>query len=238
METKKDFFSPGRLRSFTGNVPFRWEYLKARGSAGGILVGANSELFTMSNVITLKFSVSVVLTNKVSSFAFKWITVYGSAYDNGKQEFLDELEMIMESWNGPIMIGGDFNLVRSTDDKSNGIVNHKWVDLFNEWINRWALIELDPTNRKYTWTSGQDVPILARIDRVFVSTAWDAVFPLTRIKALERPPSDHNPLLVDSGDSTFLEKRGLGLRSGGWRRKHLMKLWKRLGNSLVWHKKV
>lgn len=82
-------------------------------------------------------------------------------------------------------------------------------------FNEWALIELDPKNRKYTWTNNHDRLIMARIDRVFVSTAWDVVFPLARVKALNRPPSDHNPLLVDSGDNTFFgKKRDLGLRNG------------------------
>jgi hypothetical protein len=40
---------------------------------------------------------------------------------------------------------------------------------------------------------------MARIDRVFVSTDWETTFPLARIKALNRLPSDHNPLLIDPG---------------------------------------
>lgn len=120
------------------------------GRVTALINKANSDLFSLSNVVSLKFSVSVVLTNKVSGFAFKWIMVYGSAYESGKQDFLDELEKIMGAWNGPIMLGGDFNLVRSAADKSNGVVNYKWVDLFNEWINKWALIDLDPKNRRYT----------------------------------------------------------------------------------------
>lgn len=68
------------------------------------------------------------------------------------------------------MVGGDFNLVRSVSDKSNGIVNFKWMDLFNDWIERWGLIELNPTNRKFTWTNNQDRVILAKIDRILVST--------------------------------------------------------------------
>jgi endonuclease/exonuclease/phosphatase family metal-dependent hydrolase len=44
--------------------------------------------------------------------------------------------------------------------------------------------------------------VLPKIDRIFVSTDWDANFPLTRIKALDRLPSDHNPLLLDTGLGT------------------------------------
>jgi hypothetical protein len=79
------------------------------------------------------------------------------------------------------MLEGDFNLVRSVSNKSNCVISHKWTDLFNDWINRWGLIELDPKNRKLTLTNNQDNLIMARIDRVLVSTAWDAANGESRI---------------------------------------------------------
>jgi hypothetical protein len=48
---------------------------------------------------------------------------------------------------------------------------------------------------------------MAKIDRIFVTTEWESAFPLARVKALERPPSDHNPLLVNSGDNTHFGKK-------------------------------
>jgi hypothetical protein len=48
---------------------------------------------------------------------------------------------------------------------------------------------------------------MARIDRIFVTTDWEAAFPLARVKALERPPSDHNPLLRNTEDNMQFGKR-------------------------------
>lgn len=48
---------------------------------------------------------------------------------------------------------------------------------------------------------------MARIDRVFLSTSLEAAFPLTRVKSLDKLPSDHNPLLVDIGDNMFYGKK-------------------------------
>jgi hypothetical protein len=70
-----------------------------------------------------------------------------------------------------------------------------------------ALIELDPPNKAFTWTNNQENLIMARIDRIFVTTDWEAAFPLARVKALERPPSDHNPLLLNTGDNMQFGKR-------------------------------
>jgi len=153
VETKKSEFSVGLLRSLTGNTKFDWCSLRARGTDGGILVGANSDIFTVTVGDILDFSVSVMLTNKSSGFAFKLVVIYGSPYEDGKLVFLDELHKIMGSWQGPIILGADFNLVRYSHEKSNGIINFKWADSFNDWIGKWGLIELELKNRKYTWTN-------------------------------------------------------------------------------------
>ena len=121
--------------------------------------------------------------------------------------FLDELEYVMNIWQGPILIGGDFNLVRFSRNKSNGIINHRWADSFNCWVDKWTLIELNASNKKFMWTNNQDRPILAKIDRIFATTAWEAAFPLATMKALDRLPSDHNPLVLNVGDNVSFGKK-------------------------------
>ena len=96
-------------------------------------------------------------------------------------------------------------LVRSISDKSNGDVNFRWVDPFNDWVSKWGLIELELRNRKFTWTNNQENLVMARLDRVFMSTELEVVFPLARVKAL-----------VDLGDSLFYGKKDLDLRNGGY----------------------
>jgi hypothetical protein len=61
--------------------------------------------------------------------------------------------------------------------KSNGIINHKWADASIEWVSSCGLIELDPPNKLFTWTNNQNNLIMAKIDRVFISTNWEAAFP-------------------------------------------------------------
>jgi endonuclease/exonuclease/phosphatase family metal-dependent hydrolase len=113
------------------------------------------------------------------------------------------------------MLLGDFNLVRFISDKSNGVINHKWVDSFNSWVDRWALIKLNAPNKKFTRTNKQERPILAKIDRIFVMTHWESAFPLISIRALERLPSDHNPLRINLGDNVSFGKKRLDLKNGG-----------------------
>jgi hypothetical protein len=62
------------------------------------------------------------------------------------------------------MIGGDFNLCRFASDKSSGRIKQKLADCFNNWVNKWGLVELNPDNRKFTWSNNQSNRILAKID--------------------------------------------------------------------------
>jgi hypothetical protein len=68
-------------------------------------------------------------------------------------------------------------------------------------------MELNPQNKSFTWTNNQEVPILAKIDRIFVTTTWEALFPLVSVRALDRHPSDHNPLVINSGDNVSFGKK-------------------------------
>src|SRR3954465_7468243 len=79
--TKKDSFSNSFLKNLLGNRNFAWNFLPSQGTAGGILVGVNLDLFDVVSWDIRSFSVSVVLKNKVTAFTGRITTVYGSAYE-------------------------------------------------------------------------------------------------------------------------------------------------------------
>jgi endonuclease/exonuclease/phosphatase family metal-dependent hydrolase len=103
----------------------------------------------------------------------------------------------MDAWLGPTIIGGDFNLVRSREEKNIGVVNFHWVSLFKDRINKYGLIELKNYGRKFTWANNQGNLVMANIDKVFTSTYWESIFPSVQLKALPRVGSDHTPLVFD-----------------------------------------
>jgi len=114
--------------------------------------------------------VSVIIKNRDTKLVWIFITVYGSPYEEGKSDFIQELYDLVGNWDGPTLIGGDFNLVANRNEKSNGVVNQKWVDSFQEWIHHFGLLELKNSSRSYTWTNNQDQPIMAAIDKLICNT--------------------------------------------------------------------
>lgn len=167
-ETKKEKCSNSFLKNLLGNRNFEWNWLPASGTAGGILVGVDLDIFNIISWEILKFSVSIVMCNRSTDVISRITTVYGSAYEEGKHEFISELHHLFLNWIGPAIVGGDFNLVRSQCDKNNGRVDFKWVDKFNSWVDFWSLVEINMTGRMYTWANNQADLIMSRIDRFFL----------------------------------------------------------------------
>jgi hypothetical protein len=121
------------------------------GSAGGILVGVDVDILEVISWEVKSFSVGVVVRNKCNDCVFRIVTVYGSPYEEGKQDFISELHELFLNWDGPIIIGGKFNHVRAQSDKSNGNVDFRWIDRFNDWVDMWSLIEIGLAGRTFTW---------------------------------------------------------------------------------------
>ena len=53
---------------------------------------------------------------------------------------------------------------------------------------------------KYTGSNKQKNPILEKLARVLMSPMWENLFPLVSLRKIVRDQSDHNLLLLDSGD--------------------------------------
>jgi endonuclease/exonuclease/phosphatase (EEP) superfamily protein YafD len=119
------------------------------------------------------------------------------------REFLEELEAEVANCSLPLVVGGDFNLIRRSQDKSNEVVCWSRIRRFNDAIAAMALRELNRAGPRFTWTNNQVDPIRSVLDRVFVTPSWETIFPLCSLLGVTRIGSDHNPLLLDSGENGF-----------------------------------
>jgi hypothetical protein len=86
-------------------------------------VGVDSDVCKVLSWSIKTFSVSCILRNRRDSVIWRHVSVYGSPYEEGKEEFISELHSVFVDSSVPTLISGDFNLVRFQKDKSNGVVN-------------------------------------------------------------------------------------------------------------------
>ena len=97
---------------------------------------------------------------------------------------MDELSIKIESCQLPLLIGGDFNLLRLPSDKSSSNFSWPLADAFNAFIRDTAIREIPRVGARYTWSNHQPPPIRSVLDRVFVCPRWDPLFPHASLKAL------------------------------------------------------
>ena len=68
--------------------------------------------------------------------------VYGPADHRRTDDFLSELSAAVEACTFPLVVGGDFNLIRGSADKNNDNINWPRVHKFNDFIADHALREI------------------------------------------------------------------------------------------------
>ena len=123
--------------------------------------------------------------------------------------FLSELVHSCSMEQLPLLVGGDFNIIRSPKEKNNDKFDNRYPFLFNAIINGLNLRELDLTGRQFTWANSNVIPTFEKLDRILMSTEWEQKFPLSIVQALSRDISDHTPLLLSTGERSHCRNQPL-----------------------------
>lgn len=187
-------------------------------SLRGILLGVKDNLFEAESWDFGTYFVGVTIRNRISNIRGEVVIVYGPADHQWSQNFLDELDIKCNESRLPILVGGDFNLIRDPTDKSSGKGDTRLTEAFNTFIEKHSLKELQGGH--YTWTNKQENLVQSNIDMVLVSTEWDLKLPLSSLNTLTRVGSDHCPLLLDTEKEVGGEK--------GNRQFHFEKQWDKI----------
>jgi len=79
------------------------------------------------------------LWDKTNRIKWNFLVVYGSAYDDRKMDFLSELSSFCSKNKEPILIGGDFNIIRYSSERNKPGGRHSHSDTFNTLIHFYEL---------------------------------------------------------------------------------------------------
>lgn len=108
----------------------------ANGRSGGILFGVNTDVIDIGSVDEGEYYVKFILRNKSDGFKWVLVVVYGAAAQpEFKEKFLTELFQACAKESLPLMVGGDFNIIRNPKEKNNDWYNDRWPFLFNVVID-------------------------------------------------------------------------------------------------------
>ena len=139
--SKRDF--PSRdLDHFSCGKDYEWHILPPSGRSGGILLGIHSTYLELLSTSKGEYHIKFHLRNKSDNFIWSLVAVYGAAQDEFKAAFLKELVNTCRENPHPMLLGGDFNILRYQQDKNNDRFDTRWPFLFNAVIDSLDLREL------------------------------------------------------------------------------------------------
>lgn len=196
-ETVKQDFTAKDLDLIGGGGKFSWNWTIPRGRSGGMLVGINEDKMEIMEVSKKNFLLHVKVKNRNDKFVWRLITVYGAAQPEHKEEFLRELAQDCYGCDEPLLIGGDFNILRQENEKNKRGGVNKWSLMFNSIIENANLREMALEGKKFTWANNKQSVTLEKLDRILFNDKWEIKFPLACGRVLERIYSDHTPLLIN-----------------------------------------
>lgn len=90
-------------------------------------------------------------------------------------EFLNWLDGTEIPEDADWLIVGDFNLIRSFDDRNKPGGNVNEMLTFNAVISRLGLVDIPLKGRKFTWSNKQTNPLLEKLDCFFYFCLMDLV---------------------------------------------------------------
>jgi hypothetical protein len=169
LETIRESFTQKELDDLAGGSSFRWIWKSAMGHYGGILVGIKDETCELEDSEIVDYFISMVLRSRLSNVRWELITVYGPAQHSSSSYFISELSQKCIRATLPLLLGGDFNLIRFIEDKNNSNLDQALMDKFNMFIDLFQLQEIRRSGVKFTWTSKQINPVMVNLDRILVT---------------------------------------------------------------------
>ena len=78
---------------------------------------------------------------------------FGAAQPAFRNKLLTEMVQACSKEKLPLLVGGDFNIIRNPGEKNNGRFDGRWPFLFNAIIDGLNLREKEMSSRKFTWAN-------------------------------------------------------------------------------------
>jgi hypothetical protein len=119
-ETKMEHIPVGLVRGLWGGPFMGWSVLPAIGASGGILLTWDKSAYDCIEVLVGSFSITYKFQNILDLFVWAFSEVYGPNVDSDRHYLWEEWLGVLNWWDIPCCIGGDFNFIIVTWMKDMG----------------------------------------------------------------------------------------------------------------------
>ncbi|KAL8130243.1 hypothetical protein V2J09_019398 [Rumex salicifolius] len=171
--------------------------VEANGHSGGIWFFWKSDQISLEIIQDDNQFVHAKALNGVRSFNL--FAVYACPTAQRRRSLWPTLQNIISGLPDPTFIGGDFNCITQSSERTGGSGTLSLDSLdFLSWSNNLHLVDLGFSGHPFTWSRGNSIDsrVEKRLDRFFSCTVGRMLWPDARVTHLETISSDHRPILL------------------------------------------
>ncbi|GKC07018.1 RNA-directed DNA polymerase, eukaryota, partial [Tanacetum coccineum] len=165
------------------------------GNSGGILCVWDTNMFHKENVTVSDYFIATIGKWLPSDRKLLVISVYAPQELSEKKLLWNYLNHLIDGWKGDVIVMGDFNEVRSANERFGSIFNARGATIFNSFIASGGLVEVPSGGYSFTWSHKSAVK-MSKLDRFFASEGLMSICPNLSAIVLDRFLSDHRPILL------------------------------------------
>ncbi|XP_015954273.1 uncharacterized protein LOC107478653 [Arachis duranensis] len=195
VETKREVVTKFDVVQLWENDAVGWEYVGAEGASGGLLLMWDETVFKIGNCYKGDRWLCVEGELIKRSFRCAICLVYGAHIRNEKLVVWEELSFLSGLCKVPFCFMGDFNEVVKVEERKWATTLTGSAADFKSWIQDMELVDLDLSDRLFTWFRGQSC---SRIDRMLVTLEWLEEFSDTRLRGGPRGLSDYCLVVMEA----------------------------------------
>ncbi|KAF5791018.1 putative RNA-directed DNA polymerase [Helianthus annuus] len=201
-ETKLGDNSNFSLSSFWGRSSFAAAQVFSEGRSGGLVSLWDPTVVQQDGVLKHRSFLLVSGTVVSTGVRVNIVNVYAPNDPVNRRTLWAELIQVKETFPGMWILMGDFNDVRSPEERKNSefVPLNAWH--FNSFIQVADLHEFHMGGHKFTYVSDSGLKF-SKLDRVLVCSGFRDLWPTSSVTALSRYVSDHSPVLLTTTPTDY-----------------------------------
>ncbi|GKA67445.1 RNA-directed DNA polymerase, eukaryota [Tanacetum coccineum] len=178
-----------------GNLTFDHAVSPSVGNSGGILCVWDSNTFIKDHVSSSDYFLAIMGTWTPTATKLLVISVYAPQDVSEKRDLWDYLCTMINRWEGETVVMGDFNEVRTEQERFGTYFNIHGANVFNKFISLAGLVDIPLGGYSYTWAH-KSASKMSKLDRFLISEGLLIDFPNLSGLCLDRHLSDHRPIIM------------------------------------------
>ncbi|KAL4290041.1 hypothetical protein GQ457_14G004340 [Hibiscus cannabinus] len=173
---------------------FEFSYrVEANGFSGGIWILWKPSVSLDVLAVDSQFIHGACLVHGTrKSFFITFVYASPNAY---RRSFVwDRIRVLEHGLDLPWILGGDFNVIGSMNERQGGSVTRYGVcSRFCDFLFQSGLVDMGFSGPKFTWRRGS---LSQRLDRCLCNGAWISQFASSEVTHLQQLGSDHRPIML------------------------------------------